>query len=56
MNELLKNSLIWRTVAALAALLGRSPVGRAAAALGRLWRESFLYGICAKLLFRCPLN
>lgn len=50
MNALLKNSLVWRTVAALAALLGRSPIGRASAALGRLWRQSFLYGVCAKLL------
>ena len=50
MNELLKNSLIWRTVAALSAWIGRSPVGRASAALGRLWRQSFLYGLCAKIL------
>lgn len=50
MNELLKNSLLWRTVAALSALIGRSPIGCASAALGRLWRQSFLYGLCAKLL------
>lgn len=50
MNELLKTSLLWRAVAALAAWIGRSPVGRASAALGRLWRQSNLYCICAKLL------
>lgn len=50
MNELLKTSLLWRTVAALVALIGRSPVGRASAALGRLWRQSNLYRICARLL------
>lgn len=50
MNELLKNSLLWRTVAALAAWIGRSFIGRASAALGRLWRQSALYGFFAKLL------
>lgn len=50
MNALLKNSLLWRTVAALSAFVGRSFVGRAAAGLGRLWRQSFLYGVCARLL------
>ena len=50
MNELLKTCLLWRAVAAFAAWVGKSPIGRASAALGRLWRESFLYGIFAKLL------
>ena len=50
MNELLKNSLLWRSVAALAAWIGRSFIGRASAALGRLWRQSALYGFFAKLL------
>jgi len=50
MNELLKTSLLWRTVAALTAWIGRSPVGRAAAALGRCWRQSALYGFFARLL------
>lgn len=50
MNELLKNSTVWRTVAALAAWIGRSPVGRASAALGRLWRQSAIYGFFARLL------
>ncbi|MBQ3357041.1 MAG: O-antigen ligase family protein [Oscillospiraceae bacterium] len=50
MNELLKTSLLWRTVAALSAWIGRSPVGRASAALGRLWRQSAIYGLFARLL------
>lgn len=50
MNALLKNSLIWRTVAALSAWVGRSPVGRASAVLGRLWRQSAIYGFFARLL------
>lgn len=50
MSELLKNSLLWRTVAWLAAWICRSPVGRASAALGRLWRQSAIYGLCARLV------
>ena len=52
MNELLTTSFLWRTVTAAAAWLRRSALGRGIAALGRLWRQSFFYGLFARLLCR----
>lgn len=50
MNELLTSSLIWRICAAVAAFLSRSFLGRSARLLGRLWRQSAIYGFFARLL------
>ena len=50
MNELLTSSLIWRVCAAVAAFLSRSFLGRFARLLGRLWRQSAIYGLFARLL------
>lgn len=54
MSELLTSSLFWRLFAALAAWLSRSPLGRFARLLGRLWRESATYGFFARLLCAAP--
>lgn len=50
MNELLTSSLIWRVCAAVAAFLSRSFLGRFARLLGRLWRQSAIYSLFARLL------
>ena len=50
MNELLTSSLIWRVCVAVAAFLSRSFLGRFARLLGRLWRQSAIYGLFARLL------
>lgn len=50
MNELITNSLIWRSFVLLAAWLRKSWAGRALAALGRLWRGSAFYGFFARML------
>lgn len=55
MNELLKTSLLWRTVAAIAAWCGRTPVAKALAALKRCWCDSFLYQSVSRLLHRKTL-
>lgn len=49
MNELITNSLIWRSFVLLAAWLRKSWAGRAVAALGRLWRSSAFYGFFARI-------
>ena len=52
MSELLKGSLLWRMIAAIAAWCGRTPVAKFFAALKRCWCESFLYQSVARLLRR----
>lgn len=54
MSELIKASLIWRICAAIGLWLARCPVGRFFAYLGRLWRESATYCLCAKLFKAQP--
>ncbi len=55
MSELLKSSLIWRLCAAIAAWLRRTPVARAARAVGKAWRESGIYRFFARLFTAPPL-
>lgn len=55
MSELIKNSLIWRICAAIGLWLGRCPIGRLFAFLGRLWRESGTYRLCARILTAQPV-
>ena len=50
MNELLTTSLLWRMAVRIAAWLRGCAVGRWLAALGRLWRESAIYRLSARLL------
>lgn len=52
MSELLKTSLLWRTIAAIAAWCSETPVAKAFAVLKRLWCESFLYQSISGLLHR----
>lgn len=54
MSELIKSSLIWRICAAIGLWFSRSPIGRFFAFLGRLWRESFIYRLFARLLKAQP--
>lgn len=50
MSELLKDSLLWRMIAAIAAWCGRTPVAKFFAVLKRCWCDSFLYQSVAHLL------
>ncbi len=53
MNGILTSSLIWRLCAGLLAWLRGSFLGKAAAVLGRLWRQSGTYRLFAKI-FTAP--
>ncbi|MBE6984732.1 MAG: hypothetical protein E7434_03805 [Ruminococcaceae bacterium] len=55
MSDLIKNSLIWRMCAAIGLWFGRCPFGRLFAFLGRLWRESATYQLCARILKAKPI-
>ncbi|MBQ3216504.1 MAG: O-antigen ligase family protein, partial [Oscillospiraceae bacterium] len=50
MSKLITSSLTWRFCVAVAAWLRSSWVGRAAACMGRLWRQSATYCFFARLL------
>ena len=55
MSDLIKNSLIWRICAAIGLWFSASPFGKLFAYIGRLWRESGIYRLCAKILKAQPL-
>ena len=55
MSDLIKNSLIWRICAAIGLWFGRCPLGRFFALIGRLWRESATYQLCARILRAKPV-
>lgn len=54
MSELITSSLIWRSFSALSQWLCKSFFGRLFAMLGRLWRESLIYCLLARLLCSEP--